>query len=299
VPLCGRVCFSGFNKQGIIEKMTFLKKPLIRIRRLFAILKAVAFVTYKEWVAYRTHMVVSLFVGPVFFLVQVFIWQAVFAGRATINGQTLAQMLTYYGVAAVINYLTFDSADWNLQMLVHTGRFLTFMLRPLSHRFFALSQKVGHRLLGLWVEFIPIYLLFMLVFKISLIPARPFWAVISIVLSFWMLFLINYCIGIAAFWLTKTDGMRRMFQIFRDTLAGVFIPLTFFPEFLQKVLFFLPFQYVTYVPVQVFMGSYRLGGIALSIPEIVGIQAVAVLVMWLASEILLRFGIRKFTGVGI
>lgn len=279
--------------------MIFRKNPLHRIRRSFDILKAVAFVTYKEWAAYRTHMVVSLFVGPVFFLVQVFIWQAVFAGRDTINGQTLPQILTYYGVAAVINYLIFDSADWNLQMLVHTGRFLTFMLRPFSHRFFAFAQKVGHRLLGLWVEFIPVYLLFLLVFKIPLIPARPFWTVISILLSFWMLFLINYCIGLTAFWLTKTEGMRRMFQIFRDILAGVFIPLTFFPDFLQKVFFFLPFQYITYVPIQVFMGSYRLGGITFSIPEIVGLQALAVLIMWLISEILLQLGIRKFTGVGI
>lgn len=279
--------------------MQLIKNLRNRLCRLFAILKAVAFVTYKEWAAYRTHMVVSLFVGPVFFLVQVFIWQAVFAGRDTINGQTLAQILTYYGVAAVINYLIFDSADWNLQMLVHTGRFLTFMLRPFSHRFFALSQKVGHRLLGLWVEFIPVYLVFLLVFKIPLFPAYPFWAVVSIGLSFWMMFLINYSIGIAAFWLTKTEGMRRMFQIFRDILAGVFIPLTFFPEFLQKTLFYLPFQYVTYVPVQVFMGSYRLGGIELPIPAIVGIQAVAVLLMWLISEILLRLGIRRFTGVGI
>jgi ABC-2 type transport system permease protein len=279
--------------------MRLRKNLWVWICRQFAILKAVAFVTYKEWAAYRTHMVVSLFVGPVFFLVQVFIWQAVFAGRATVNGQTLPQILTYYGVAAVINYLTFDSADWNLQMLVHTGRFLTFMLRPLSHRFFALSQKVGHRLLGFWVEFIPIYLLFLLVFKIPLIPVYPFWAIISIFLSFWMLFLINYCIGIAAFWLTKTEGMRRMFQIFRDILAGVFLPLTFFPDFLQKVLFFLPFQYVTFVPVQVFMGSYRLGGITLSIPAIVGIQAAAVFLMWLLSEIMLRLGIRRFTGVGV
>lgn len=271
----------------------------MRIQRQYEILKAVAFVTYKEWAAYRSHMAASLFVGPVFFLAQVFIWQAVFAGRETINGQTLEQILMYYGVVAVINYLIFDSADWNLQMLVHTGRFLTFMLRPFSHRFYAFSQKVGHRLLGLWIEFIPIYLLFLLVFKIPLIPARPFWAVLSILLSFGMLFLINYCIGIAAFWLTKTEGMRRMFQIFRDILAGVFIPLTFFPDFLQKILFFLPFQFVTYVPVRVFMGSYRLGEIVLSVPEIVGLQAMAVLVMWLVSEILLRLGIRRFTGVGI
>jgi ABC-2 type transport system permease protein len=266
--------------------------------RALAVLRAVAFATYKEWAAYRSHMLVSLFVGPVFFLVQVFIWQAVFSSRTTLNGLTLSQMLMYYGVSAIIYYLIMDFADWNLQMLIHTGRFLTFMLRPVSHRFFALSQKVGHRMLGFILEFIPVYLLFYFVFKIRLWPVFPLWAVISILLSFIMMFLVDYCVGISAFWLTRTGGVRRMFFLLRDICAGTLLPLTFFPGPLQKVLFVLPFQFITYVPVRVFLGSYELAGISLPIPQIVGLQALAVLGMLAVSEILWRLGIRKFTGVG-
>ena len=38
--------------------------------------------------------------------------------RTTINDLTLEQMLTYYGIAEVINYLIFDFVDWNLQMQI-------------------------------------------------------------------------------------------------------------------------------------------------------------------------------------
>jgi ABC-2 type transport system permease protein len=103
----------------------------------FRIIKAVAFVTYKEWAAYRSHMLVSLLVGPVQFVVQVFIWRAVFAHRIVLNGFTLEQMITYFAVVTVINYLVMDFADWNLHMLIHTGRFVTYIVRPLSHRFLA------------------------------------------------------------------------------------------------------------------------------------------------------------------
>jgi ABC-2 type transport system permease protein len=243
-------------------------------------------------------MLVSLFVGPVHFLVQLFIWRSMFASHETINGLNLEQMLVYYGIVMIINYATFDFADWNLQMLIRSGKFLTFMLRPVSHRYFALSQKVGHRVLGICLELVPVYLILYFGFGIRLIPAQPVWAVISILLSFLMMFLINYCIGLTAFWLTKTHGIRRMFLLLRDICAGVFLPLTFFPEAVQKVLFFLPFQFVTYVPTQVFIGSYSLAGMTLSIPQIVGMQAVAVAFMWAASELLWRRGIHKFTGVG-
>jgi ABC-2 type transport system permease protein len=271
------------------------------IRRGFSLvdtLQAVAFATYKEWTAYRSHVLVSLFVGPVYFLTQVFIWTAVFTNRETINGLTLEQMLLYYGVATVIHYLTYDSAGWNIQMLIHSGRFLTFMLRPMSHRFFALSQKVGHRMLGLMLEFIPVYLMFWFLFKIRLVPVYPFWSLLSVGLSFVMIFLINYTIGLSAFWLTRTGGVRQMFAIMRDLFAGVFIPLSFFPEIFQKIFFILPFQFCTYVPIRVFLGSYELAGISLTIPQIVAVQALAVLGMLGISEIVWRLGIKRFTGVG-
>ena len=117
-------------------------------------------------------------------------------------------------------------------------------------------------------------------------------------LGFVLVFFTNYCIGITAFWLTKTEGIRRAFLVARDLAAGTFIPLTFFPEIMQKALFFLPFQFITYVPTRVFIGDYELVGLTMSIPEIVGLQFVATLVMYGVSKILWRFGIKRFTGVG-
>lgn len=268
------------------------------IKRSFRVLGSVAFVTYKEWAVYRTHVLVSLFVGPVLFLVQLSIWKAVFSTRSMVGGMTLDQMITYYGIAALITYVVFDFADWNLQMLIRTGKFLTFLLRPVSHRYFALSQKVGHRLLGLILEFIPIYCIFTFVFGIKLIPPQLHWTILSVLLGFLMVFLVNYCIGMSAFWLTNTSGIRMMFQLISSIFAGVFLPLTLFPDWLQKIMLFLPFQYTLYVPTRVFIGSYELGGVTLDIPQLVGLQALAVLGMWLVSEVIWRLGIRHFTGVG-
>ncbi len=264
----------------------------------FKTLKAVAFVTYKEWAAYRSHMLLSLIVGPAFFLAQLFIWNAVYTGRPVIGGFTREGMIYYYGVASVIYYLIMDFADWNLQMLIHTGRFLTFALRPVSHRFFALAQKVGHRILGLLFEFIPVWLIFAVVFRIPLVPRQPLWAVLSIALGFLMMFLVNYSVGTLAFWLTRTDGIRMLMRFFRDVLAGTLVPLSFFPGAIQKLMFFLPFQFITYVPVRVFTGSYELAGVSLGIPQVVGVQAIAVLIMWAVSGLLFRLGIRRYTGVG-
>jgi ABC-2 type transport system permease protein len=261
-------------------------------------LRAVAVVTYKEWAAYRTHSLVSLFVGPVFFLSQILIWRALYTGRELIGGLTLNEMLSYLGLVTLIGYLTMDFADWNLQMLIRTGKFTTFMLRPVHHRFFALSQKIGHRFLGLLYEFIPVFLIIRFILGIKFHLAYPFWAAVSIALGFLMTFYINYCIGITGFWLTRTTGARAIFQLVSRVFSGVFLPLTFFPAALQQVLLFMPFQFTTYLPVSVCIGKYSLGGVTLPIPAAVGMQAAAVLIVALLSELFYRRGIKKFSGVG-
>ena len=267
--------------------------------KYYRIMKAVAFATYNEWAAYRSHSMVSLLVGPIYFLVQSSIWRAVYASGSDINGFTLHDMLVYFGIAALIHYLIMDFADWNLQMLIHTGKYLAFAIRPVSHIYFALSQKVGHRVLGFLFEFLPVYAIFIFVFQIRLFPAHLFYAVVSIILGFLMMFFVNYCVGIIAFWLVKTQGVRRMFILLRDLCSGVLFPLMLFPVVMQRVLFFLPFQFIAYVPIRVFIGSYELGGISYEISEIVGIQFVAVVIMACLTWLLNRAGIKHFTGVGV
>ncbi|MEJ2665045.1 MAG: ABC-2 family transporter protein, partial [Spirochaetia bacterium] len=116
---------------------------------------------------------------------------------------------------------------------------------------------------------------------------------------FLMAFFINYSIGILGFWLVRGEGVRRMIQIFSMLFRGVFIPLVFFPPFIQKILFFLPFQFATYVPIRVFIGSYELAGMRFGPAQIVGIQAAAVVIMYIVSGLLWRLGVKRFAGVGV
>jgi len=268
------------------------------VRRKFDICKAVALVTFKEWGAYRTHSMVSIFVGPVYFIVQYFIWSAVYGEAGSLNGMELSQMIRYFGAAALIGYLTMDFADWNLDMLIRTGKFLTYALRPLNHRFFAFSQKVGHRVLGFIVEFIPCALIFTLLFRIDMRPAFTGWTILSVALAFLMNFFVNYCLGMASFWIVQSGGLRAVYSLVGSVFSGMLIPLVFFPLPLQVIQFFLPFQYTAYVPAMVFLGQYTLGDIQLPTPAVVGIQAIAVLTVFLVSELMYNAAMKKFTAVG-
>ncbi len=278
-----------------------MKQLIAEAVRTFRTFRAVAFATYKEWSAYRTHSMISLVVGPVYFLVQISICRAVYGSGgadSVLAGMPLNQLISYFGINALIGYLTMDFADWNLQMLVRTGKFLTFALRPVDHRFFAFAQKCGHRILGFFFEFLPCLLIFRFVFHVKLVPPQPFWAILSVLLGFIMTFIVDYCIGLSSFWFVRAEGVRAVFRLLQSVFSGALVPLIFFPSVLQKALFFLPFQYMLYVPSMVCTGSYSLAGTAIPLPQIVAIQAAAVAVFFAVSSLLYHRALHRFTGAG-
>lgn len=264
----------------------------------FHIMRVVGFATFKEWSVYRTHMAVTLFVVPAAVLTQVAIWTAVFSTTKSLAGYSLSGILLYYGVITIIDHFTFDFADWNLQHLITSGDFLTFMLRPVNHIYYAFCQKIGHRTLAVFIEIIPLFLIIKFGFNINISPDNLGWALISIALGSILAFLINYCIGITAFWLTRTNGLSRTLGFIKFFCAGAILPLDIFPEPVQKILFYLPFQYIGYVPARVYMGSYELAGKTISIPHVVSLQAVFVIITYVVYRLLWRAGINRFTGVG-
>jgi ABC-2 type transport system permease protein len=270
-------------------------KNIIQKTRL---LLTVATVTYKEWAAYRAHSLLSIFIGPAYFLVMSSVWSALYSNAGSLNNMSLNQVITYYGITTLINYATMDFAGWNFQMLIRTGKYLTFALRPVHHRFFALSQKIGHRTLGIIFEFIPVLLIFIFIFKINIMPYNLLYAVISIILCFLMNFYVNYSIGLLAFWFTDVNGLSMFYRLLSSLFSGALLPLTFFPIAIQKIMFFLPFQYIYYIPSMVYTGNVHMAGLEFSIPAILSIQALYVIIMFFASDILYRAGIKHFTGVG-
>jgi len=271
---------------------------LDRLKQKFDACKAIASATIKEYIVFRTHMMVSVFVGPVFFIVQYFIWTSVYGGGGTIRGIEYTQMIRYFGISTLIGYFTWDSADWNLSMLIRTGKFLTFALRPIHHPFFALSQKIGHRLLATVVEALPNAVILILLFKIDLRPSNIPLLALSIALASLVFFYVSYIIGIASFWIVESAGIRQFYYLLSGVFSGMFLPLVFFPKPLQIIQFFLPFQYTSYVPAMVFIGKYTLGDIELPLLTVVGMQALALLCLYLVSELLYNTAMKRFTAVG-
>jgi ABC-2 type transport system permease protein len=257
--------------------------------------------TLKEATAYRVTMLLSLITGPLVVLVNYFVWQAIYtgSGKAVLGGFTLDQMITYIVISQITWYLIWDDTEDELKNGVKEGTFTMYLLKPLSFMRFAFVKKIGHRTWAFFLEFIPVILIlgFMLSFQIYK-NGNIFWYAATLLLGFVTLFLVNMLLGLLAFWFVRPNGIIWIYRMVGRFLYGGFLPLSIFPHSVQKVFFFLPFQFVNYVPAQAFIGRYELAGITLTPTGILLYGVLQVAILFLIVLVCWRISVRKYCGVG-
>lgn len=66
---------------------------------------------------------------------------------------------------------------------------------------------------------------------------------------------LNFLIGCLAFRMKNIQGVLRAQMVSMDFLTGVVVPFTFFPDWFQSLVNWLPFQAISYIPVTIYLGK--------------------------------------------
>jgi ABC-2 type transport system permease protein len=65
----------------------------------------------------------------------------------------------------------------------------------------------------------------------------------------------NFIVGLSAFVIKSVQGIIRAKYFIVQLCSGLLIPISFFPQWAQSVLAYLPFQDIAYVPLQLYLGK--------------------------------------------
>jgi len=258
--------------------------------------------SWKSASAYRWSMMLSVLIDPILLLANVVIWKAVYAANGTkeIAGYSLPEMITYFLVSYLLTHLVWDWVEEEMSEMVRKGEFTKYLMRPYPFYSWFLCNKIGERMLAVIVEIIPICLIAGLFFDLNLGSYVPNlgWFALSVLISFVFFYSIRFAVGTLAFWLNSTNGIRRLATFFVYFMSGGLFPLTLLPEWLQKVFFWLPFQYVEYVPLQAFLGRYSLAGMTFPIWQVVLIQGAYCIAFTLLALLFWKISMKRYSGVG-
>ena len=86
------------------------------------------------------------------------LWRTIFGGQSgAISGYTLAQMISYYLLVAVVDVLTaVNEDDWQIAADIREGNISQFLLKPVDYLWFRLSLFFSGRIAFMAVALVPL-----------------------------------------------------------------------------------------------------------------------------------------------
>jgi ABC-2 type transport system permease protein len=247
--------------------------------------------SFRLQLTYRTANLAGLATNFFFGLLRAAVLIALYGEQRQISGISLQAAITYTGLSqAVIACLSFFGW-WEVMESVYTGQIGADLLKPMRYFFYWLARDLGRAWASLLVRGITIMLAYALVFDITLPQTLGHWALVALtlLLSFLVSFGWHFLVNLAAFWTPEARGIGRLGFSLSWFLSGFIMPLRLFPAWFERLSKWTPFPSMVNAIVEVYMG-------VLSSSEIlhtISVQALWIVLLFLASQLVLRVGVRR------
>jgi ABC-2 type transport system permease protein len=208
-----------------------------------------------ERLAYRADVILEFLNFPFIFITIYFVWSIVFSNQSQVGEFTLPTLLATTLITLFIRKIGSQSAlVVVLTSEIKTGKILIFLVRPVSYFWSKVMKRIA-KVIFLSAIGIPCILFIQWHFT-QTIPTLPA-AALAFVLAFFgflVLCQLFFLLGMTAFWIEETWGIRSAFITLSWFLSGGLIPISLFPPWLQSISFIMPFQHQAAVPALLLLG---------------------------------------------
>jgi ABC-2 type transport system permease protein len=153
------------------------------------------------------------------------------------------------------------------------------------------------RLAYLAVAAIPLVLFIVALRKYFVLPpdvATLGWFLVSVVMTAMLQFFLSYTMAMLAFWVLEVSTFIFILYAFEYIASGHLFPLDILPPAISRVLYYTPFPYQLFFPINIYLG--KVTGAALVNGLL--IQAFWVVAVFCLARFAWSRGIRHYSAVG-
>ena len=241
----------------------------------------VARATYMIGIVYRFGFLFTIFGNLVYLGVAYYLWKSIYRDSDTIRGLTFNETFIYVALGSALFVLLKTYADWIIHYEIREGAIATYLTKPMDFQLYALSANLGALLMNLTAITLPTALVMVFIFKVKIaFGAGLFLFPISLLLAFLISFSIDYFIGLLGFYSESVWGISITKEVIVTVFSGAMIPLQFFPDAIQNVLYWLPFQAIFHTPIMMITRPAQ--GLNVFLPMMLVQLAWAILLFFLA-----------------
>ncbi len=266
------------------------------MKRLWHIYRVLLRTSLLRQLQYRAALALwtlDMVLNPIISLV---VWSTVAtANGGSLDSYTPGAFAAYFIVLLLVNHLTDNWVYYEFQARVREGLLSSMLLRPLHPIHADLAANLTNKFLTLLVilpAMVAMTLLFQPGAHITLWTTLAFFP--ALIMAIAVRFLVEWALGLAAFWTTQMSAVIQVYYILLFFLSGQMAPLALFPAPVQWLAWCLPFQWMVAFPVQLVLGQ-------LSANAILPGFAMQFAWLWLSLGIMLLLwgrGLRRYSAVG-
>jgi len=214
--------------------------------------------TFARIATYRQATLAGVFTNTVFGFVLAYVLLAVYRERETVGGFDAIDAVTFTFVAQGLLMVVgiFGSADFPER--ITTGDVVVDLQRPYDQQAWWAAVSYGNAAYYAIFRGIPPFVAGAVVFDLRM-PSFPSFAafVVSAFLAVGACFAWTYLLQLSAFWLMDYRGPNQIGSFVAQFFAGVFIPIVFFPSWLETTARATPFPSMMQLPIEVWLGRHQ------------------------------------------
>ncbi|MGI5127540.1 ABC transporter permease [Pseudonocardia sp. CA-107938] len=203
---------------------------------------------------YRTATLAGLATNTVFGLLRVSVLLAVVAASGSAAGYDAAGVGTFVWLGQGLLAVVVLWGDPELSQRVRSGDVAVDLARPVNLQFTLLATDLGRAGHALLWRFVPPVVFGALVLPLRW-PTSPGTLVlfaVTVVLAVALSSTVRFLVELTSFWLLDGRGVRSLYAAVSGVLAGLTVPLAFFPDGVRAAVYATPFPGLLQTPIDVF-----------------------------------------------
>jgi len=210
---------------------------------------------FLRYATYRQATLAGLTTNIVFGLLRSAVLVAVLEQRGTVAGYDLATAVTYVWLGQGLLTVVLLWGDQELSRRVRSGDVVIDLGRPWDLQAALLAGDLGRAGFAVCTRLLPPAAFGAIVFgfrwpeHLTTYGLFVVSALLAVVASFGIRFLLNA----SAFWLLDARGVLAVWGVAGGLLAGLVLPLAWFPQWARAVLWWTPFPALFQTPIDVFI----------------------------------------------
>ncbi|MDQ3978162.1 MAG: ABC-2 family transporter protein, partial [Actinomycetota bacterium] len=177
--------------------------------------------------------------------------------RAEVGGFDPTDAVTFVFVAQGLLMTVGIFGDPEMAERIRTGDVVADLYRPVDFHAWWAAVAYGKSAFYLLFRGILPFVVGAVAFHLRLPPLTTFaWFLVSVAAGVAVAFGWRFLLSLSAFWLLDDRGPTSLGLLVAMFFSGVFIPVVFFPPWLETLARALPFASMVQVPIEIFLGKH-------------------------------------------